>query len=148
MDTLIPPLEASAEAPAVETPVADTVKSDDSTETHYKMLMEQELKIQREEEKYTIYIGMLSEEERKAIQTPTLMKVRTNILIKKNECILERNERTLKIINFTFSGMLLFAVCSLVEVIVLNLNMYIIVYIYIHTHIYINFYSNKQTSLL
>ena len=32
-DALIPPLEASA-----ETPVTDTAKSDDSTETHYEML--------------------------------------------------------------------------------------------------------------
>ena len=68
MDTLIPLLEASAETPVAETlvpeaSVTDTSKSDDSTKTHYEMLLEQELRMQREEEKYAIYIGMLSEEE-------------------------------------------------------------------------------------
>ena len=47
IDTLIPPLGAAAETPVAEAPVADTAKSDDSTETHYEMLMEQELRIQR-----------------------------------------------------------------------------------------------------
>ena len=46
-----------------EAPAVDTVKADDSTETHYKMLTEQQLRIQREEEKYVIYISMLSKEE-------------------------------------------------------------------------------------
>ena len=35
------------------------------------MLMEQELRLQREEEKYTIYIGMLSEEEENSKETDT-----------------------------------------------------------------------------
>ena len=70
-DTLIPLPEASAETPVAEAPVADTVKSDNSTETHYEMLTEQELRIQREEEKYAIYIGMLSEEEESNTETDT-----------------------------------------------------------------------------
>ena len=65
-DTLIPPPETSA-----ETPVTDTAKSDDSTETHYKTLTEQELRLQREEEKYAIYISMLSEEEESDTETDT-----------------------------------------------------------------------------
>ena len=40
----------------------DTAKSDDS-ETHYEMLLEQELRMQREEEKYALFISILSEEE-------------------------------------------------------------------------------------
>ena len=65
-DTMIPPPEASA-----ETPVADTAKSDNSTETHYETCMEQELRIQREEEKYAIYISMLSEEMESNTETNT-----------------------------------------------------------------------------
>ena len=71
MDTLIPPLKASAETPAAEALVADTAKSDDSTETHYEMLTEQELRIQKEEENYAIYIAMLSKEEESNTETNT-----------------------------------------------------------------------------
>ena len=71
MDTLIPLLEASAETPMVEAPVADTVKSDDSTKTHYETLMDQELRMQREQEKYAIYIGMLSNKEKSNTETDT-----------------------------------------------------------------------------
>ena len=71
MGTLIPLLEASADTPVPEAPVEDTAKSDDSTETHYEMLMEQELRIQREEEKYAIYIGMLSKEVESNTETDT-----------------------------------------------------------------------------
>ena len=61
MDTLIPPPEVSAETPAAETPAAETpatdiVKSDDSTKTHYETLTEQELRLQREEEKYAMHM--------------------------------------------------------------------------------------------
>ena len=66
---------------------------------------------------------------RRVIQKLTLTKPLTHISTKKSEHILERSERTLKMINFTFAGMLIFAVYTLVEVIVLNLNMHIIVYI-------------------
>ena len=45
------------------------MRSDDSTETHYKTLTEQELRLQREEEKYAIYIGMLSKEEESDTET-------------------------------------------------------------------------------
>ena len=74
MDTLIPPLEASAEIPAAKTPeaeasVTDTAKSDDSIETHYKMLLEQELRTQREEEKYAMHIGILSIKEESVTET-------------------------------------------------------------------------------
>ena len=72
-NTLIPPLEASAEIPVAEIPaekspetgasVTDTAKSEGSTETHCKTLSEQELRMQREEEKYALFISILSEEE-------------------------------------------------------------------------------------
>ena len=73
---MIPPLEASAETPAAETlmaenPATDTVKSDDSTETHYETLTEQELRLQRKEEKYAICIGMLSKEKESDTETDT-----------------------------------------------------------------------------
>ena len=71
MDTLIPLLEASTETPVAEASATDTAKSDDSTKTHYKMLSEQELRTQREEEKYAIYISMLSEEEKSNTETDT-----------------------------------------------------------------------------
>ena len=66
------------------------------------------------------------------IQKPTLTKTLNHISIKKNECILERSERTLKFINFKFSRMLIFPVHTLVEVIVLNLSMHMIMYIHIY----------------
>ena len=66
MNALIPPLEALA-----ETPVTDTVRSDDSTETHYEMLTEQELRLQREDEKYAIYLGILGKEEDSDTETVT-----------------------------------------------------------------------------
>ena len=80
-NTLIPPLEASVETPVAEIPVAktpeaeasatDTAKSDNSTETHYKTLSEQELRIQREEEKYALFIDILSKEEESDTETDT-----------------------------------------------------------------------------
>ena len=63
MDMLIPPLEVLAETPVAEALSTDMAKTDDSMETHYKMLTEQELRLQKEEEKYTIHIHMLSEGE-------------------------------------------------------------------------------------
>ena len=63
---LIPPPEASSEIPTT-----DMVKTDNSMETHYKMLTEQEVRLQREEEKYAIYISMLSEEEDSDTETDT-----------------------------------------------------------------------------
>ena len=71
MDTLIPLLVASTETPVVETPATDAAKLDDSTETHYEMLTEQELRLQREEDKYAIYIGMMSKEEESDTETNT-----------------------------------------------------------------------------
>ena len=73
---MIPLPEASAEIPAAgtsaaETPATDIAKTDNSTETHYETLTEQELRLQREEEKYTIYISMLSEEEESDTETDT-----------------------------------------------------------------------------
>ena len=54
-----------ADIPAIKTPEAeteasatDTAKSDDSTEMHYELLLEQELRMQREEEKYALFIGI------------------------------------------------------------------------------------------
>ena len=51
--------------------MTDTARSDDSTETHYKTLTEQDLRLQREKERYAIYIGMLSEEEESDTETDT-----------------------------------------------------------------------------
>ena len=59
----------SAETPAAKTPATDAAKSDDNTETHCEMLTEQELRLQREEEKYAIYISMLSKEEESDTET-------------------------------------------------------------------------------
>ena len=66
MDTLIPLPELLAGIPAT-----DTARSGDSTEMHYKMLTEQELRLQREEEKYAIYISMLRREEESDTETNT-----------------------------------------------------------------------------
>ena len=66
MDALIPLLAVLA-----ETPVTDTVRSDNNTKTHYETLTEQELRLQREEEKYAIYICMLSKEEESDTETDT-----------------------------------------------------------------------------
>ena len=59
MNTLISPLEAAADISAIKTPKAETeapvtdmAKSDDSINVHYEMLSEQELRMQREGEKY------------------------------------------------------------------------------------------------
>ena len=75
-DTLIPPPEVSAEIPVAKTPeaevsVTDTVKSDDGIKMYYEMLMEQELRMQWEEEKYAMYIGILSVEEDSDTETDT-----------------------------------------------------------------------------
>ena len=75
MDTLIPPPEAAVEIPATKTPEAeasatDTAKSDDSTKMHYEMLLEQELRLEREEI-YALFIGILSEEEERTTETDT-----------------------------------------------------------------------------
>ena len=80
MNTLIPSLDAAeipvadipvAKTPEAEASVMDTVKSDDSTETHYEVLSEQELRMQREEEKYTLFIGILGKEEESNTETDT-----------------------------------------------------------------------------
>ena len=60
MDILVPLLETPAEIPAAKTLEAE--ESDNSTKTHYEMLLEQELRIQREDENYAKYIGILSKE--------------------------------------------------------------------------------------
>ena len=67
---LIPPLEVAADISAIKTPEAeteasttDTARPDDSIDMHYEMLSEQELRMQREEEKYTLYISILYTEE-------------------------------------------------------------------------------------
>ena len=52
-----------------EASVTDTPKSDDSIETHYETLSEKELRMQREEEKYAMYIGILSVEEESNTET-------------------------------------------------------------------------------
>ena len=77
---LIPPLEAAAETSVADIPVAktpeaeasvmDTAKSDDSTKTHYEML-EQELRMLREEEKYALFISILGKEEESDTETDT-----------------------------------------------------------------------------
>ena len=71
MNTLIP--SAAAGTPAVDIPLAktpeveasamDMAKSHDSTKTLYKVLSEQELRMQREKEKYALFIGILGKEE-------------------------------------------------------------------------------------
>ena len=81
MNTLISPPEAAAETPVADIPAAktpeaevsatDMAKSDDSTETHYETLLEQELRMQREEVKYALFIGILSKEEESNIETDT-----------------------------------------------------------------------------
>ena len=63
MDMLILLPEVLAETPVAEILVTDIAKTDDSMETHYETLMEEELRLQREEEKYAICISMLTEEE-------------------------------------------------------------------------------------
>ena len=65
MDMLIPPPEVTADIPVIKTSeteasVTDTAKSDNSTEMHYEMLLEQELRMQRKEEKYALFISILS----------------------------------------------------------------------------------------
>ena len=78
MDTLIPPPEAAADITTIKTPEAETevsatdmAKSDDSIDMHYEMLSEQELRMQREEEKYALYISILNKEEESNIETDT-----------------------------------------------------------------------------
>ena len=81
MNTWIPPLEATAETSAADIPVAktaeaeasamDTAKSDNSNETHYEMLSEQELRMQREEEEYMLFIDILGKEEESDTVTDT-----------------------------------------------------------------------------
>ena len=77
-DTLITPLEAAADIPAIKTPEAeteasatDTVKSDNSLDMHYEMLSGQELRMQREEEKYALFISILHTEEESDTETDT-----------------------------------------------------------------------------
>ena len=70
-DMLMPLLEVSAETPVAENLATDIAKTDDSMETHYEILTEQELRLQRKEEKYAIHISMLSEEEESNMETNT-----------------------------------------------------------------------------
>ena len=76
-DTLIPPLEVAADIPAIKTPEAETeasatdrAKSDNSTEMHYEILLEQEVRMLREE-KYALFISILSAEEENNTETDT-----------------------------------------------------------------------------
>ena len=78
MDTLIPPLEVAADIPTIKTPEAETeasvtdmAKSDNSISMHCEMLSEQELKMQREEEKYALFINILGAEEESNTETDT-----------------------------------------------------------------------------
>ena len=78
MDTLIPLPEVAADIPATKTPeaeietsVTDMAKLGNSLNTHYEMLSEQELRMQREEEKYALFINMLDTEEERNIETDT-----------------------------------------------------------------------------
>ena len=81
MNALIPSMGAAAETLAADISVAktpeaeasamDTAKSDNSTKTHYEVLSEQELRMQREEEKYVLFIGILGEEEESNTETDT-----------------------------------------------------------------------------
>ena len=77
-DTLIPTPEVAADIPAINTPEAgteasatDMAKSDDSINMHYEMLSEQELQMQREEEKYALFISILGAEEESNTETDT-----------------------------------------------------------------------------
>ena len=78
MDTLIPPLEVVADISAIKAPEAETealatdmAKSDDSINMHYEILSEQELRMQREEEKYALHISMLDTGEESNTETDT-----------------------------------------------------------------------------
>ena len=66
--------------------MTDMAKSYDSTKMHYEMLLEQELRMQREEEKYTLFIGILSKEE-EVTQRLILMITLIHILSKRNQNI-------------------------------------------------------------
>ena len=77
-DTLIPPPEVAADIPAIKTPEAETeasatdmAKSDNSINMYYEMLSEQELRMQREEEKYSLFISILGAEEESDTETDT-----------------------------------------------------------------------------
>ena len=78
MDTLIPPMEAVADISAIKTPESeieasktDTARPDDSIYTHYEMLSEQKLRMQREEEKCALYGSTLDTEEESDTVTDT-----------------------------------------------------------------------------
>ena len=49
--------------------MTDTAKSDDNTKTQYEMLSEQELRMQRKEEKYALFISILNKEEESNTET-------------------------------------------------------------------------------
>ena len=65
-DRLVPPPEAT-----VADPATDTMKPEDITEETRKELTDEEKRLQREEEQYAIYIGMLSNEEESDTDTDT-----------------------------------------------------------------------------
>ena len=63
-DALVPPPEALA-----VTLVTDVIKLENIVEESNGGLTDQEQRLQREEEKYAIYIGMLSDEEESNTET-------------------------------------------------------------------------------
>ena len=63
-DAVVPPQEALA-----ATPATDVAKLEDIMEESSGGLTEQEQRLQREEDKYAIYIGMLSDEEERDTET-------------------------------------------------------------------------------
>ena len=65
-DELVPPPEASA-----ATPVTDVIKPGNITEENNGGLIDKEQRLQREEEKYAIYIGMLSDKEESNTEADT-----------------------------------------------------------------------------
>ena len=77
-DTLIPPLEVAAVIPAIKTLEAeikasatDTAKSHNSIDTHYETLLGQELRMQREEEKYALFTSILDTGDESISETDT-----------------------------------------------------------------------------
>ena len=65
-DALVPPPEVLA-----ATPVTEVIKLENITEENNGGLTDQEQTLQREEEEYAIYIGMLSDEEESNTETDT-----------------------------------------------------------------------------
>ena len=66
-NTLVPPPEASAETPATVVTKQENIAEEEDNEG----LTDQEKTLQKEEEEYAIYIGMLSKEEESDTKTDT-----------------------------------------------------------------------------